>query len=117
MTDVNYENVKTSLGASLVRTVVPLVVGAVVAGLAKVKLNIDQAALEQLVGAAVAAVYYGVVRVAEERVSPAIGWFLGWAKAPKYSATPVGTVPVPEVPAPAPVAGSDDDDVPPLDTP
>jgi hypothetical protein len=118
----DYDTVKTSLGTSVVRTVVPLVVGAVVAGLAKANLHIDQTALEQLIGAVVATVYYGVVRLAEEHLSPAVGWFLGWAKAPRYTQAPAGTPTPPALSAPSaapdlPVAGSAEDDLKPLDQP
>lgn len=80
----DYARVKVSLGASLVRTVVPLVVGAVVSALAKVKLGLDAEAATAVVTVVVTTVYYTGVRLLEELVNPLWGRLLGIAKVPTY---------------------------------
>ena len=75
--------------ASLIRTIVPLVAGAVISWLALVNLDIDaegQAALASLLTAALTGAYYLVIRIIETKV-PQVGWLLGLAKSPdSYSA-------------------------------
>lgn len=77
------------IGSSIVRTVVPLVVGVVVAWLARH--NVDGSAyadfLSAVVAAVVTTVYYAVVRVLETYVKPRFGWLLGLAKPPTYGVT------------------------------
>lgn len=77
--------------ASLIRTIVPVVAGAVISWLALVNLNIDtggQSALVSLLTAALTGGYYLVVRLIETRV-PQVGWLLGLAKTPdSYTADP-----------------------------
>ncbi|GAA3972355.1 hypothetical protein FOF52_15785 [Thermobifida alba] len=73
---------------SVVRTTVPLIVGALSA-FAATRLGIDlpEAALTEVVTVLVAGVYYTAVRVLEERVSPAFGRVLlglGLRGTPKY---------------------------------
>ena len=80
----DYATVKASLGASLVRTVVPIVVGAVVSALAKLKLGIDAEAATAVVTVVISTAYYTGVRLMEEFVSPAWGRLLGIAKIPTY---------------------------------
>lgn len=85
------------LAVSIIRTVVPTVVGAVVAWLVFVGavvawlvargINIDDTTAAQLVAALTAvltAVYYAVARLAE-RKWPNAGWLLGTPKQPSYS--------------------------------
>lgn len=72
----------STLGASLTRTVVPLIVGWLVALGLLDWTGLDAAGLTGLVTAAVAAAYYAVARVLELYVRPRFGWLLGLAKAP-----------------------------------
>lgn len=70
--------------ASLIRTIVPVVAGAVISWLALVNLNIDtegQTALASLLTALLTGGYYIVVRLIETKV-PQVGWLLGLAKTP-----------------------------------
>jgi hypothetical protein len=80
----------------LIRTWVPIGVGAVIAWFATQGLALDyetqNAAIIALTGAT-QAVYYSVVRLLENQF-PAIGWLLGSAKTPVYFNNPVAaTVP------------------------
>lgn len=76
----------TDIGASLIRTVVPLVVGAIVAFLASHQIDATKHEdfLAQLVGAGVAGLYYLAVRYLEVYVRPRFGWLLGKPGAPVY---------------------------------
>ena len=76
------------IGPSLIRTIVPLVVAAVVSQLAKRGIDAGpwQEFIAQAVGALVAAAYYGAVRLLEIHVKPRLGILLGSAKAPTYDA-------------------------------
>lgn len=76
------------IGPSIIRTVVPLLVQLVVSQLAKGGIDSGpyQEILSQVVGAVVAAAYYGAVRLLETYVKPRLGWLLGSAKAPTYDA-------------------------------
>lgn len=80
----DYNVVKTSLGASIIRTYVPIIVGAAGGLLAKAKLSVDGDALSSLVTAGVGVVYYTGVRLLEEKVSPIWGRLLGVARVPTY---------------------------------
>ena len=97
------------LWQSILRTLVPVAVGAVIGWLASAGITADPQ-LETALGAALTAVgtaaYYVVVRVLEVHVSPHFGWLLGSTQSPDgYS---VG----------APPAGQADDDAPaPADAP
>lgn len=75
----------SAYGRSLIRTVVPIVVGAVVGWLATRGVEVDSASLIPAVDAVAAAAYYALVRAAEQRW-PALGWLLGAPGAPSYSA-------------------------------
>lgn len=75
---------------SLVRTYVPLIVGAVISWLALhgIKPSITAAQMSVLyttLTAAVTALYYTIVRLFEHYVSPKFGWLLGLAKTPSYT--------------------------------
>ena len=70
--------------ASLWRTLVPMIVGALVAALAHAGLHIDSATATVWLGSAFGAVYYALFRVLEAHVSPRWGWLLGLARPPKY---------------------------------
>ncbi|MDM4761873.1 hypothetical protein QT381_02500 [Galbitalea sp. SE-J8] len=74
-----------ALAASIIRTLVPPLVGAIVAGLTALGLPVDgdlSRLLEATLFAAATAVYYIGVRVLETYVSPRFGWLLGLAKSP-----------------------------------
>ncbi len=72
---------------SLVRTVVPVIVGAVVSGLAAIGLDVQGDVLTPAITAVVSAAYYAGVRLLERRFWRA-GHLLGTPGAPEYS-TPV----------------------------
>lgn len=74
----------TDYGRSLIRTLVPLAVGALVGWLARRGITVDSATVIPLVDSAVAAVYYAGVRALEARW-PRLGWMLGAPGAPSYS--------------------------------
>lgn len=72
---------------SLVRTFVPIVVGAVIGAFVTAGIELDagfEPALIVAVTAAFQGVYYLVVRLFEKYVSPKFGWLLGLAKTPEY---------------------------------
>lgn len=77
------------IGASIIRTLVPLLVGALVAlGSRYLAVELPVAALEEVVTVVVAGVYYAVVRVLEEWVSPVWGRVLlglGIGGTPRYT--------------------------------
>ncbi|MEM8905599.1 MAG: hypothetical protein AAGA17_02300 [Actinomycetota bacterium] len=68
---------------SIVRTIVPMIVGFVLSLPIVSSLDIDQAALETVVSGVVVSVYYVVVRFLEERHA-VFGWLLGLARTPTY---------------------------------
>lgn len=75
----------SALWASTVRTVVPIIVGAVLGFLASANIQVDPE-FEKLLTAALTLVfttaYYVAVRLFETYISPKIGWLLGYAKSP-----------------------------------
>lgn len=74
-----------ALWASLVRTVVPVVVGAVLSGLAMLNIDIDpelENNLATVLSIAFTGVYYVLVRLFETHISPKFGWLLLFPKAP-----------------------------------
>ena len=79
----------TDYGRSLIRTIVPLLVGSLVAWLATRDIDVDQALILPAADAIITAVYYGVVRFVETKVAKA-GWLLGVPGAPSYA--PVASV-------------------------
>lgn len=81
----------TGIGASIVRTVVPLVVGALVTAFARVGVDLEAdpetvVAVSSAATTIVGALYYAAVRLAETHLGPAFGWLLGYANAPRYDA-------------------------------
>ncbi|MFF8283384.1 hypothetical protein ACF06W_11750 [Streptomyces albus] len=76
---------------SLWRTVVPILVGWVAALLVHINVDINEEAFTSGLTAAFSAVYYGLFRLLETRVSPAFGWFLGLARPPAYPSKPPTT--------------------------
>ena len=74
-----------ALWASIVRTVVPIVVGAVLGWLTAANLPVDpdfEGTLTTLLTALLTALYYVAVRLFETYISPKLGWLLGYAKSP-----------------------------------
>lgn len=73
---------------SLVRTVVPLIVGAVIAWLVKLGIPVDDdlsSTLATLLTLVFTAVYYALVRLLETYVTPKFGWLLGFARKVEYT--------------------------------
>lgn len=77
-------NAGSSISTSLIRTVVPLLVGWIVAVLLKANVKADTAQVELWISPLVTALYYSGVRFLEEKVNPKFGWLLGKASAPQY---------------------------------
>lgn len=79
---------KTALDAfwaSIVRTAVPIVVGAVLGWLTAANVALDpefEGTLTVVITSAFTLGYYVVVRLFERFVSPKLGWLLGLAKQP-----------------------------------
>lgn len=82
MTDERKAEV-AQLPPSIVRTVVPYIVGAVAAQLARIGLHYDDATINVIVTVAVSSAYYAAVRYLET-LRPKFGWLLGLAKPPLY---------------------------------
>lgn len=81
-----------SLGLSIVRTFIPVLVGVAVTVLTGAGAEDDGTLRENvaaLVTLTVTTVYYGVVRLLEQHASRYFGWFLGAPKAPEYPTTSV----------------------------
>ncbi|MDI9885303.1 hypothetical protein QMZ92_13095 [Streptomyces sp. HNM0645] len=92
-----------NLLASILRTLVPLVVGWVVTITGAIGIEVDSTAVAGGVTAAVTAVYYLLLRLAEqaaerlqwEPLRLVAGVLLGWARPPQYKQpSPAGTVQV-----------------------
>ncbi|MFD7769871.1 hypothetical protein [Streptomyces sp. NPDC059787] len=73
-----------NLYVSFLRTVVPAVVGWLVALAADYGLSLDAQALSGVLTPLAASCYYAVFRLAEHYVSPQFGWLLGYARPPQY---------------------------------
>lgn len=71
--------------ASIIRTVVPVVVGVLVAAAAKVGFHLTDDTFTGVITTGVTAIYYAGVRWLEVNVTPKLGWLLGKAGAPKYA--------------------------------
>lgn len=72
---------------SIVRTLTPIIVGAVVGWIATAGIALDpefEAALTIVTAGAFSGLYYIAVRLLETYVTPKFGWLLGLAKAPNY---------------------------------
>lgn len=69
---------------SVLRTVVPLLVGYFAAWPVAGWFGLQDDQVTSLVTLLVTAVYYLAVRLAEQYVEPNIGWLLGWAGRPVY---------------------------------
>jgi len=70
---------------SIIRTVVPAVVGVLVAALAVAGLHLDAVVFTPTITLAVTSGYYAGVRWLEVKFGPKFGWLLGKAGAPKYT--------------------------------
>jgi len=78
-----------ALWDSIVRTLVPVVVGAVLGWVTTTGIKVDPEfapALTLVVTAAFTGVYYIAARLLELYVTPKLGWLLGLAKQPDYDA-------------------------------
>jgi hypothetical protein len=78
-------NTASALWASIVRTIVPIVVGSVIAWLVRLGITLDkefETLLTALLTGGLTAIYYVAVRLLETYVTPKFGWLLGFAKAP-----------------------------------
>jgi cation transporter-like permease len=76
-----------SLFDSTVRTIVPIIVGAVIGWAVTQGITLDdqfEVALTLTITGAFQGIYYLVVRLFETYVSPKFGWLLGLAKKPVY---------------------------------
>lgn len=77
----------TDYSRSIVRTIVPLIVGTIVGWLATRGIEVDRVALTGVVDPIIAAAYYAVVRIVEQH-APWAGWLLGAPGAPSYGSRP-----------------------------
>ena len=80
---------------SLVRTLTPIIVGAIVGFFSAKGIELDAAFEPSIVAgitAASSAIYYAGVRLLETYVTPKFGWLLGLAKAPEYPAATSGSI-------------------------
>jgi len=76
-----------ALWDSIVRTIVPIIVGAVIGWATTQGIALDpefEVSLILAITAAFQGIYYILVRLFELYVSPKFGWLLGLAKAPEY---------------------------------
>lgn len=84
----------SALWASIVRTIVPIIVGSVLGWFTAVNVPVDpefEGALTVLLTLLLTTAYYVAVRLFETYISPKLGWLLGYAKSPdSYSADKPG---------------------------
>ena len=109
------DNAASAVWASIVRTIVPIIVGAVLSWLTAVGISADAqfpAQLTNLLTVAFSGLYYVIVRLLETYATPKLGWLLGLARTPAAytpespaKATPVDVV-VATAAAGAKVAGA-----------
>lgn len=74
--------------ASLWRTVVPIVAGALLSMAAKAGFHIDSSVVTGWLTAGFAAGYYALFRLAEQHLGKRWGWLLGLARPPQYKPAP-----------------------------
>ncbi len=73
------------LQASLVRTLTPVVVGTLLGGVLRSRLDDEHAKqLSGVIEPIAIMAYYGLVRVLERRVGRGFGWLIGYARSPGY---------------------------------
>lgn len=70
--------------ASLIRTIVPMIVGWLVTTLQPLGMDIDTATTAAFLTMVLGAVYYAVVRALEAKLGEKWGWLLGLARSPEY---------------------------------
>lgn len=75
----------SNLRTSFIRTVVPMVVGALISIAAHFHLVLPTESLTELVTALAGATYYAAVRFLEVKVSPKWGWLLVSKAKPVYT--------------------------------
>lgn len=73
------------IGPSIIRTIVPWIVGTLLTIAAGRGLSLPESVATEVVTVVVSGVYYGLVRLAEVRLSPLWGWLLGLPTAPTYA--------------------------------
>lgn len=89
----------TDYGRSVIRTIVPIIVGSLIAWLAARGVKVDESTILPAVDAVVAGAYYALIRLVERKY-PKAGWLLGSPGAPSYApkvesgGSPAGIVPV-----------------------
>lgn len=74
-----------ALFASIIRTIVPVIVGTILSWLLTLGIPVDgelRTALAAALTLSLTAIYYVVVRLLETYVTPKLGWLLGLAKSP-----------------------------------
>lgn len=85
----------SNLFTSMIRTIVPTIIGAVCAWAVKRGVNIDEAEVSAWLVPLCISVYYTVARYVEIKV-PQAGWLLGMPKQPGYApGTPPPAAPPP----------------------
>jgi hypothetical protein len=72
---------------SIVRTLVPVVVGLIISTLAQAGIDVDEGALTTFIDSVFVGGYYAIVRLLETQ-SEAFGWLLGLPSPPSYDASP-----------------------------
>ena len=80
------KNAFSGLWNSFIRTVIPIIVAAIVAGLIKIGIPVDDTfadAIAGFLGAIAGALYYLIIRVVE-RIKPKLSVLLGSVKQPVY---------------------------------
>lgn len=100
----------SAYGRSVIRTTVPLLVGAVVGWLATRGVKVDASSIIPAVDAAIGAIYYAAVRAVEHRW-PQAGWLLGAPGVPSYA--PAGSGPAAAPAAPEGLSGASGEALPP----
>lgn len=74
----------TDIAISIIRTVVPALVGALVFALANLGIEVDAEGWTALLTSLFIGIYYAIARQLEGRF-PQLGWLLGYPKQPTYS--------------------------------
>jgi hypothetical protein len=70
---------------SIIRTLIPSLVGLIISSLARIDIHLDSAALTVVADGLIIGLYYTIVRLLE-RWQPWFGWLLGMARQPAYGA-------------------------------
>jgi len=71
------------IGASIVRTVTPIIIGVILAVVGTDVAGVDEASLTPVISALLAALWHALVRLLESKW-PKMGWLLGLPKKPVY---------------------------------